>query len=91
MENMTGPTEMLSKRPRVIPLSNTSSIIKMQIEYFYGDEANDNGKNYFITILICRRALIRLQIKTEIDHRSYKLVFICFYPALATFYTDGRA
>jgi hypothetical protein len=36
IENMTGPTEMLSKKPRVIPLSNTSSIIdKMQIEYFY--------------------------------------------------------
>jgi hypothetical protein len=53
-----------------------------------GNEANDNGKNYFTTILIGGGALIRLQVKTEVDHSRYKLIFVCFYPALASFNTD---
>src|SRR6185295_16634372 len=81
IENMTGPTEMLSKSPRVIPLSNTSNITEKNTnrKILLRSEANDNGKNYFITILISGGTFIRLQIKTKVDHSSYKLIFICFY------------
>ena len=84
IENITGPTEMLSKSPRVIPLRSISSIKNAHRTFYRGTKLNDNEK-YFITILIGRRTLVRLQVKAEVDHCSYKLIFVCFYPTLASF------